>query len=217
MSRTWFAVVWVCALMVLCNAAWAKKEEGEAGKPDKAPKPAKVDKAAKEDKGPALRGYYAIIASRLQLTEAQSEQLAGIAEAKNKAAQEVAAAAESDPKAAKEKKAALEEEYDGKIRDILTPTQRASLEGLKMEMGIMRRYKKLGLSPEQEEQIKQLCAEAGKAVDSLDQRDNKSKAPIIAKLNQQITEQVLNAEQRAAAGADKPKADKPEKSDKAQN
>jgi|GEM_PF-4026570 len=193
---------------------------------------------AKASKKSGLRGYYAVVASKTNMTDEQKEQLAAIAKERaealttwgkeNKAnldelREKVKSARDAnDKEAAKQARAEqqrirqqqrdLVEKYNQKIRDIMTPAQRINWESLRLKQSVMGRYKRLGLTGEQEQQIEALCHEAAKAADALDDRNATAMKPIYSKLYADVQSQVLTDSQRDMLKAKTRPTTRPKKS-----
>ena len=222
-KRAWI----LCGLAVLllaCPAVAAKKEG--AKKPDKA---GKKDKPKKGDKG-KLRGHYAIMASVLELNDDQKAKLTEAIAARDaalaewdegedgkKLAELLAKAKEADKDAAKEirkEAAALRKERaelagsqkatQAMIAEILTDEQKTKWEGHQLYTQMMRQFKKVGPTEEQEGQIRALCA--AKAADAIAAAgDAKGLKKLRGDLAAAIIADILTDEQRAKATAKKEK------------
>ena len=226
-----FALV-LCGLAVLTLACptMAAKDDKKAA--DKAGK----KKEGKGGKG-ALRGYYAIMSSVLELSDEQKAQLTEKIKARaaalkawdedekgQKLAELLTKAKDADKDAAKEirKEAAalrkerveLEASHKAKIMDVLTDEQKTKWEGHLLYTQMMRQFKKVGPTEEQEGKIRALCAAKAADAQAADD-DAKALRTIRTDLAAAITKDILTDEQRTKLTAKKEKpAPKPKKDKK---
>jgi Spy/CpxP family protein refolding chaperone len=224
----WFAGGLLAVALMLGTAANTRAAEGDPAQPGKA-----AAKAAKPDgeKQPALKGYYAIMASQLGLTDEQKAKVAEIAkaradadaawqkesgekvaaakkalaDAKDQGDQAAAAKAKADFAALTDAQAKLDQDWRGEILAVLTPEQREQWAGFNLYVGsVAAKFKKAELTDEQVKQIKALCTAAAKEIAPLNGGDKQGAGQIFQikeKLNQQIRDQVLTADQRATLDA----------------
>ena len=223
-----FALV-LCGLAVLTLACptMAAKDDKKA-----------ADKAGKKGEGKgALRGYYAIMSSVLELSDEQKAQLTGKIEARNAAlkawdegekgqkfAELIKKSKDADKDAAKEirkEAAALRKErveaeasHKSKIMAVLTDEQKTTWEGHLLYTQMMRQFKKLAPTEAQEGKIRALCAaKAAEAQAAAD--DPKALRTLRTDLAAAITKDILTDEQRAKLTEKKEKpAPKPKKKKK---
>jgi len=201
----------------------------------------KADKGKKAKGGSdTLRGEYAIMVSRCELSDQQKTDL----QAKVKARKEAQAAwqqangekqkalreARKKAKEAGDKDAMKKARDDLKALDagrrkidadtmaaiyaVLTPEQKAKWKAFQTYRRLMRRYKRVGLKKDQQAKIRELAAGAGGDLAGLRSEDNdtrKKAREADKKLRTTIEQQVLTAEQREALQKKPEKKPRPEK------
>jgi Spy/CpxP family protein refolding chaperone len=221
-----FSRLWAVAVAVpMLGAAVAFAED--AAKP--AAKPAAK---AKADKPPALKGLYAQMPGELSLSEEQKAKVLTVATERDAAIRawnetnkvkidELKAKVESASgggdkaaaKAARDESArlkaeqtALGDKYDAQIEAVLTPEQQARWAGYKLFVGNAGMFKKLNLTDEQKNQLKERYIQAGAQIKAAGTA--KEKSAIGAKIREQAEAEILTAEQRAALTAEREAAKK---------
>lgn len=187
---------------------------------------AKAKSKAKSADG--LQGYYAIVASELQLSAEQRKQLGAslgdrneamkkwdaehgaklaeltAAEKKAKEAGDDAAAKQAgdELKKLRQSRIAIEDGGKAKLQAVLTPEQRSHLQGYNLYVGAMTRFSKAQLTDAQKVRAKAISLETGKAL-SLDisTKDlNKAKADLAARIEKEIlTDEQRQVMSKAAA------------------
>jgi len=214
--RWWMAGLTALVLVISPMALRAEGDNGKEGKKRDAKAAQKKDGGDKGEKK-GLRGQYAQMVRELGLDEAQQAKLAEFAKAKEQAMnafqqengekmkelREVmkgedkakAEQAEKDLKALMAKRGEIEKKHQDAILGILTPEQAKKWQGFQLFQLVMRRYKRLDLSEEQNAKVRELCGAVG--ADFAAQADKKAKGEMLGKLNKDIAEKVLNDEQRA--------------------
>ena len=232
----WFAGAWAVVLLA-CPSVFAQDGEGAAAKPKKARKAEKPAKEKKAKEKSALRGEYAIMASVLGFDDAQKAKLVEAVEASKAALQqwregpdgkkflEVGKAYEAARKAddkdkakqlrdelktIRESHAKVEQACKQRIMDVLTDEQKSRWAAFNIERQVLRRLSKAELTDDQKKQVKDLCAEAAKSIESA--KDNKAKSAAERKLMTDVQEKVLTDAQREALK--KKPAEKAEKKEK---
>jgi len=220
MRRYALVLCGLAVLLLACPSAVAKKDKPKAeGK-------AKKDKPKKGNKG-KLRGYYAIMAGVLELTDEQKDKMTEAITARDaalaewdegedgkKLAELVKKAKEADKDAARglrkeaaalrKERAELEAAQKAKIMEVLTEEQKVKWEGHLLYTQMMRQFKKVGLTKEQEGKIRALCAAKGaEAIAAAG--DRKALKKLRADLAAAISADVLTEEQRTKAAAKKEK------------
>jgi hypothetical protein len=225
-------LVW-CALILIavagvCVQPDAAMAQAEAKKADKA------DKAAAKPRA-SLRGEYAIMAKELGLggdqlaaytkavegrdaavkawEQGNAEQLAAL----RKAAED--AKAKGDKEAAKQASAqlkAINAERDKAVDDhrtiifaTLNSEQLVKWQGFGLYRSAMARYKRVGLSDEQTQRVREMCYAASQSKGLVGNGDKKSLAALRDEVGGKVESDVLTAEQRAKLN------EKPAKTDKA--
>lgn len=196
----------VAVLTLACPTMAAKDDKKAADKAGK----------KKEGKG-ALKGYYAIMSSVLDLSDEQKAQLTGKIEARNAAlkawdegekgqkfAELIKKSKDADKEIRKEvtalrkERAEVTASHQAKIMDVLTAEQKTTWEGHQLYTQMMRQFKKLAPTEAQEGKIRTLCA--AKAADAQAAAgDAKALRKIRTDLAASITADVLTDEQRAKA------------------
>jgi Spy/CpxP family protein refolding chaperone len=221
-----FSRLWAVALAVpMLGAAVAFAED--AAKP--ADKPAAK---AKADRAPALKGLYAQMPGELSLSEEQKAKILTISTERDAAIKawnqtneaklkELRAKAESamgggDKAGAKDardeaarlkaEQTAIGDKYDDQIEAVLTPDQQARWAGYKLYVGNAGMFKKLNLTEEQKNQLKERYIQAGAQIKAAG--TPKEKSAIGAKIREQAEADILTAEQRAALTAEREAAKK---------
>ncbi len=225
----------LCALTAFLLTAGPAFAQNEADKPAKPKRPAK--------KRSLLRGEYAIMASVLELTDAQKAELEKLlAESSAKQAEQAKenkaelAAAQEKLKAARKAKdrdaakaattkvrelraagVAIKAEYQAKIRALMTPEQQDKWAQFGLYRSVARRLSKAKLTDAQKDQVRKMAGDTAKALgkDLTDPGKEAKKAVTAAtkKLQAEITEKVLTPEQREAMT--KPRTPKKPKPEKA--
>jgi Spy/CpxP family protein refolding chaperone len=197
---------------------------------------------AEEGKAPAakspLRGEYAIMASELKLSDQQVADLAAKVKAKDealaawekengekfKAAQEAAKKAKegNDKEAAKkaaeelralnEARAKIQSDAMTGIYALLTPEQKEAWEGFVLYRSAMARFRKAGLTEDQQKKVRELAGAAAKELSGAtgdEKTVRQAKGQVQAKLAKDV-EALLTAEQKEALkSAAKPADEKP--------
>ncbi|MEA3366845.1 MAG: Spy/CpxP family protein refolding chaperone [Planctomycetota bacterium] len=224
---TWWALPLAAAMvfgLATADAALAAKDEG-----------AKAKRAKGKGARSGLRGEYAIMVSQCNLTAEQETQLKAKVEARKQAMAEWEQA--HGDKAGELKKAMKEARDAGKkdevkrlgqemktlsaerrrlhektmadIYGILTPDQKITWAGFRLYRRMMRRYKKTGLTEEQQATIRKMSdATAEKLADA--KADEKAEDQIVTALRSEIEQNILTAKQREALEK-KPTKERPEK------
>jgi len=220
------------AVLVLVAGPVALAEEAKEKAPAKE-KAAAKEKPAKD----ALRGEYAIMVSECKLTDQQQADLKAKIKARDTALEEwtkangdkLKAADEAAKKAreAKDKDAIkktgdelktlqtertkITDQFETDVQAILTAEQKAAWAGFRVYRAAMMRYKKVNPSEEQTAKIKAACDQAAKEIGEVKADEKaaaKAKNEIQAKLQKNIEETILTAEQREALAKKPPAAEK---------
>lgn len=219
---TWKRLRCLGAAIVVLFAAMPMQAADEA-------KP--VEKAKADATG--LRGYYAVMAKELKLTDDQKKQLVVAAAARTEALAkwdeangaklaELTAASKkakdagdtdaskktgADAKALRDARGALSDSVTDKLKSMLTEEQKQSYEGYNLYVGATVRFAAAKMDKQQKAKAKELAFAAAKGVTP----DLKAKALTALKdeLAAKVSAEVLTAEQREAvakAAADKTKS-----------
>lgn len=259
MNVSRFAVISSLALVIVGAPAWgmdeAKPGKAKSEKVEKAAKAEKASKGAEKAEGkasdkakekaaapakaksPALKGYYGMMASELNLDEAQQAKLAAVAEEKanaekswkeqNKSKQDELTAAAAKAREAEDKEGAAKAKaelaelnkgaagiaagYNDKINDILTPEQRKGWVSMKLHQSAMQKYAKAQLTDDQKAQAKELAKGLGSAGVG---KSDAELGELKTQLYKQIDEKVLTDEQRSTVSPAKPAKKEPAKEKK---
>jgi Spy/CpxP family protein refolding chaperone len=212
------------ALVLACSPAmtdWASAgaEEDASGK--KARKKTPREGKAKPPKPKGPRGEYAIMASVLEMDDAQKAKLMEAVEASGKAIRDwdngdsgkkykelndarKQAAKDKDKEKIKsigeqlkplqKERADLMAAQKTAIMNVLTPEQKAKWAGFELYRNVMRRYKAAKLTEDQDKQLRDLCAaQAPKLPDS---SDRKAYGGAMKQLYAEIDEKILTGTQR---------------------
>ena len=232
--HAWFAGV-IFAALLTCPPAFVAGQEAE-------PKPEKKARKAKPKKEKSLlRGEYQIMASVLEMDEAEKARLvealkanqASLAEWKDgsdgrKLAELMKAHAEARKAKDKEKTkqvakemaplkdalAAIGKSNRQRIMGLLTDEQRARWAGFGMARTVLRKFSKAELTDDQKTRIKDLCLAAVKA-EPLDEDDKKARGAAYRKLDGVVEKEVLTDAQRESMKKPSPRKKKdPKDADK---
>jgi len=219
-SRNWLVLLLAVLAMGMPSISVAQEEKPKG----KAKAPAKA--------ASGLQGYYAVIASELQLTDDQRKQLAAslaarsdamkkwddehgakltqLSDAQKKAREakdkEATKQAGDELKKLRETRAAIEDQGKAKLQEILTADQRRHLQGYNLYVGTMIRLSKAQLTDAQKVRAKAISLETGKALD-LD-IDAKALDKVKLDLASRIETELLTAEQREALAKPAPEKSK---------
>ncbi len=227
MKKYRFLVCLLTGAMLLCAPAVArqKSENGETEKHAR-------HKKHKSQKG-ALLGEYAIMANVVDMSEQQKAKFKKNLAARKEALDEFneqnaekikelrqamkQAKSDEDKDKINELKAQMKEltaawkqihdKHDAEIMSLLTPAQRNRWEGFKVYRRLMRKYRKLDLSDDQQQQIRTICYEYGEKLAA----SPKEHKRIANEINDKALE-VLTEDQKAKLKSRK--SDKDEKGDK---
>jgi len=207
--QSWFVGAALAALLT-CPPAFGAGDKPEA-------KPAK----AKKNRS-LLRGEYSIMASVLEMDDAQKEKLVEALKANRasleqwkagpagqKLAELVKAYGEArragekaklkeiaqEMTALKEAAEKLEQENKQRIMGVLTDEQKNRWAAFCVERQILRKFSKAELTEEQKKRIKDMCLASVKAP-APDEDDRKARAKATRKLAGQVEQEVLTADQR---------------------
>lgn len=210
-------IVWLLVLVVAMTAVSSPLQAAKEKK-------AKRGKRAKS----GLRGEYAVMASVLKFTDAQKTQLAEklkvcAAEAKawseanaDKLAEIKKQQAEArknkdkdamrkiaaDSKALRAQGAAIKAKSIAAARAILTPAQKQQWAGFTVYRSIMRRFKRVGLTEDQDRKVRELCNAKAKDIPA---DDKKAAGRAYRELSAAITDSILTPEQKAKLTAKAPR------------
>lgn len=221
MSRV-YSGRWSCgwAMMLLALLVMPMAARADDEKP-------KAKEASKAKSKEGLQGYYAIIASELQLSEEQRTKLAAAlasregeikkwddengakleeltaAQKKAKESGDAAAAKQAgdELKKLKQLRSAVEDESKTKWHAVLTPEQRSHLHGYNLYVGAMIRFSKLSLTDGQKVRAKAMAMEAGKALspDVSDKDLSQAKLDLATRIEKELfTQEQHDAKAKAA-------------------
>jgi Spy/CpxP family protein refolding chaperone len=225
-SRLWTAVL---VVPMLGGVAWAEKTAADKAvdKVDKA-----AAKAARAAKGSSLKGAYAQMPNELSLSEDQKAQLLTKAAARDaeikawnqtnetkikelrekvKSAQDAgnkdaAKAAQDEMAQLKKEMTAIDTKHDAEIQAILTPEQQNHWAGYSAYNANVGAFKKLNLTEEQKNKIKERYVQAGAQIKAAG--SPKERATLTTKIREQAEADILTDEQRTALASEREAAKK---------